>query len=80
MWYGKDENTPMGSGESGGIAPASAFSYFFENILTIDPGMQRKFNIPPAVHSKIIKGETFSYTDNSPLENSSRNIQDGIIF
>lgn len=80
VWYGKDDNTPMGSGESGGIAPASAFSYFFEKILTIDPGMQRKFNIPQGVHSKIIKGETFYYTDKSPLENSSSNIQEGIIF
>ena len=35
VWYGKDDNTPMGSGESGGIAPASAFSYFFEKILRL---------------------------------------------
>lgn len=80
VWYGKDDNTAMGSGESGGIAPASTFAYFFERILTIEPGLERKFAIPEGVRSRVIEGETIYYTDKSPLRYNPSQNQNGIIF
>lgn len=80
VWYGKDDNTPMGYSETGGVAPAPAFSYFFTKLLEIEPGLQRKFKEPSGVSSKIINGEKYFYTDESPLNQGRETIRDGIIF
>ncbi|RAX53279.1 PBP1A family penicillin-binding protein [Helicobacter sp. 11-8110] len=80
VWYGKDDNTAMGAGETGGIAPASTFAYFFERILTIDPGLEREFKIPEGVRSQVIEGEMIYYTDKSPLRYNPNKNQNGIIF
>lgn len=80
IWYGKDDNTPMGYSETGGVAPAPAFSYFFNKILEIDPGLERKFRIPQGVRSQSVDGERFYYTDDSPLKSAPRTNSDTIIF
>ncbi|WP_414146411.1 PBP1A family penicillin-binding protein [Helicobacter sp.] len=80
VWYGKDDNTPMGYSETGGVAPAPAFSYFFSNILEIDPGLERKFKIPQGVRSQNIDGEQFYYTDDSPIRSVPKVNHDTIIF
>lgn len=80
VWYGKDDNTPMGYSETGGIAPAPAFSYFFDKILEIDPGLERKFTIPQGVQSRIVEGERFYYTDESPIKYQPKVNHDTIIF
>lgn len=80
VWYGKDDNTPMGYSETGGVAGAPAFSYFFDKILEIEPGLPRKFEVPKGVGSKSIGGENFYYTEQSPLWNNQKTMQDEIIF
>ncbi|MDE5603918.1 MAG: PBP1A family penicillin-binding protein, partial [Helicobacter sp.] len=74
IWYGKDDNTSMGDSETGGVAAAPAFSYFFNKVLEIEPGLQRNFSIPDGVRSSVINGETYFYTDKTPL-NQNKNIQ-----
>ncbi|WP_299546763.1 PBP1A family penicillin-binding protein [uncultured Helicobacter sp.] len=80
IWYGKDDNTPMGYSETGGVAPAPAFSYFFNKILEIDPGLERKFRIPQGVYSQSVDGERFYYTDESPIRSVPKVNHDTIIF
>ncbi len=80
VWYGKDDNTEMGYSETGGVAPAPAFAYFFNKILEIDPGLERKFSIPKGVHSQMVNGEMIYYTDESPIKNTTIIHQDEIIF
>lgn len=80
VWYGKDDNTSMGYSETGGVAPAPAFSYFFNKILEIDPGLERKFKIPQGVHFQNIDGERFYYTNESPIRSTPKANHDTIIF
>ncbi|MDE5592229.1 MAG: PBP1A family penicillin-binding protein, partial [Helicobacter sp.] len=68
LWYGKDDNTPMGESETGGVAAAPAFSYFFNKLLQIEPGLTRKFHIPKGVRNITIDGKNFFYTDQTPLK------------
>ena len=70
----------MGYSETGGVAGAPAFSYFFDKILEIEPGLPRKFEVPKGVGSKSIGGENFYYTEQSPLWNNQKTMQDEIIF
>lgn len=80
VWYGKDDNTSMGDYETGGVAGAPAFSYFFRKILQIDPGLERKFKIPQGVYAQDLDGERFYYTDESPIRNAPKVNHDTIIF
>lgn len=80
VWYGKDDNTPMGYSETGGVAPASAFGYFFSKILEVDPGLERKFKAPDGVYSKIVNQQKMLYTDESPLVEQQKTYDDSIIF
>ena len=67
VWYGRDDNTPIGPTESGGIVSPPAFAYFFSKVLTFDPGISRKFKVPEGVGLKTLDYGDFYYTDNSPL-------------
>ncbi|MDA3968510.1 transglycosylase domain-containing protein [Helicobacter ibis] len=80
VWYGKDDNTPMGYSETGGVAPAPAFSYFFTKLLELEPGLPRKFKKPEGVGDKVINGERFLYTDRSPLKYKERETSSEILF
>lgn len=80
IWYGKDDNTSMGDSETGGVAAAPVFSYFFNRILEIDPGLQRNFNIPEGVRSSVINGEKYFYTDKTPLKHNQSIQNNEIIF
>lgn len=67
VWYGRDDNTPIGPNESGGIVSPPAFAYFFSKVLTFDPGISRKFKVPEGVKLKTLDYGDFYYTENSPL-------------
>ena len=67
VWYGRDDNTPIGPTESGGIVSPPAFAYFFSKVLTFDPGISRKFKVPEGVKLKTLDYGDFYYTENSPL-------------
>ncbi|PAF41156.1 PBP1A family penicillin-binding protein [Helicobacter sp. 11S03491-1] len=67
IWYGRDDNTPIGPRESGGVVSPPVFSYFMSNVLKIDPGLKRKFDIPEGVSKKTINGSIYYYTPTSKL-------------
>lgn len=67
VWYGRDDNTPIGPNESGGIVATPAFAYLFTQVLQFDPGIDRKFNIPSDVYQKTLDYGDFYYTQDSPL-------------
>nr|WP_233702019.1 PBP1A family penicillin-binding protein [Helicobacter enhydrae] len=82
VWYGRDDNTPIGKYESGGVVAPSAFAYFFRNLLKIQPGIKKTFDIPKGVFKKNIGGETYLYTNisNSSDQNKLDDIQQKLIF
>lgn len=82
VWYGRDDNTPIGPHESGGIVAPPAFAYFFSKVLTFDPGIARKFKIPEGVKSKTLDYGDFYYTDDSPLpiKRPAANIDEELLF
>lgn len=67
IWFGRDDNTPIGKNDSGGVISAPVFSHFISNILKIDPGLKRKFDTPECVNKKTIKGSEYYYTQTSKL-------------
>lgn len=82
VWYGRDDNSPIGKYESGGIVGPPAFAYFFKNLLKLEPGLKRDFDIPKGVYKKSINGEIFYYTKISNPSNSNKleSIQQKPIF
>ncbi|PAF52156.1 PBP1A family penicillin-binding protein [Helicobacter sp. 13S00477-4] len=76
IWYGRDDNTPIGPKESGGIVSPPVFSYFISNVLKIDPGLKRKFDIPEGVAKKTINKSDYYYTHTSKLPDNK--VQDTI--
>ncbi|TLD97856.1 PBP1A family penicillin-binding protein [Helicobacter jaachi] len=67
VWYGRDDNTPIGPHESGGVVAPPAFAYLFSKVLTFDPAITRKFKVPEGVRLKTLDYGDFYYTDDSPL-------------
>lgn len=68
VWYGNDDNKPMGKRETGGRTAAPAFSYFYKNWMKLHPEIPRKFVEPKNVfHQKFNgKDEVFTKTSNVP--------------
>lgn len=72
VWYGRDDNTPLGNKEGGAITSAPVFAYFYERLLQIEPGLKRNFVVPNGVYSDIKDGERYYYTDvSAPKETDS---------
>lgn len=69
VWYGRDDNTPIGPAESGGVVAPPAFKYLFSEIQKFDPSktQNRRFKPPEGVKQKTIDYGEFYYTDSSPL-------------
>lgn len=82
VWYGRDDNTSIGKYESGGVVAPPAFAYFFSNLLKIEPGLKREFDIPEGIYKRSMRGETYLYTRTSNPSNSNKleNIQQKPIF
>ena len=82
VWYGRDDNTPIGPNESGGIVAPPAFAYFFSKVLTFDPGITRRFKVPEGVRQKTLDYGDFYYTDNSPIPTKTPivNLDEDILF
>lgn len=82
IWYGRDDNTPIGAKETGGVIAAPVFADFFTNLLKIEPGLKRNFDIPEGVYKRSIKGDTFYYTETSkiPKHVKENNINDTLLY
>ncbi len=66
VWYGNDNNTPLGKGMSGGRVSAPVFKHFYTELLKIHPELKRKFYIPKGVKYFIFKGKKELFTTKSP--------------
>jgi len=75
VWFGRDNNRPLGKGGTGGAISAPAFSYFFNRLYTtLYPDLPREFEVPDGVYNMRNGIMTELYTDISPLptkENTS---------
>jgi len=63
VWFGRDNNKPIGKKETGGRAAAPAFRYFFESYLKLHPETKREFDVPTGVMRTKIAGKTVLFTD-----------------
>ncbi|MDD3325060.1 MAG: PBP1A family penicillin-binding protein [Sulfurospirillaceae bacterium] len=82
-WFGKDDNTPMKRGETGGRAAGPSFRHFVTKYIELHPETTRNFRIPQGVYEKKIDGENQYFTDKSPLSSSNvqkQNEENGLIF
>ena len=77
VWYGNDDNKPMGKRETGGRTAAPAFAYFYRNWLKLHPEIQRDFVKPKNVFTQNFNGkkEVFTQTSNIPKHEMNLEIQ-----
>jgi len=70
VWFGRDNNRPIGkgaTGATGGAIAGPAFSYFFKKLYRLYPNLPRKFEVPEGVYNMRDGVRTELYTDISPL-------------
>ena len=72
VWFGRDNNHPIGRHATGGSISAPAFAKFYSYLLKLEPKIEKKFYIPKGVHRGVINGRSELYTDISPLPNIKR--------
>ncbi|MEA3315195.1 MAG: PBP1A family penicillin-binding protein [Campylobacterota bacterium] len=87
VWFGNDDNKPMGRRETGGRTAAPAFKYFYERYLNIHPEIQREFIKPNDVfeHTFNNKEEIFTQISNIPFKQKdgsikNQDINNSIVF
>jgi penicillin-binding protein 1A len=82
VWYGKDNNAPMGKREVGGIAAAPVVGEIFRYILEIHPETKRKFYIPKGVKFATFgdKKEIFTSISKLPKANSEKSEKEEILL
>ena len=76
VWFGRDNNKPIGRSATGGAIAAPAFAYFYKNLLKIYPETKRTFDIPQGVYRGKYNGKTELYTEISPLPDSKKKHDD----
>ena len=76
VWFGRDNNKPIGRGATGGAIAAPAFAYFYKNLLKVYPETKRTFDIPQGVFRGKYEGKTELYTEISPLPDSKKKHDD----
>ena len=66
VWFGNDDNKPLGKRMSGGRVSAPVFKYFYKEFLKLHPERKRTFYIPKGVKTFIIDGKKELFTKISP--------------
>lgn len=69
VWFGRDNNKPIGKRATGGVLSAPAFAYYYRELIKLYPNTKRIFDRPDGVMTGIIDGDTELYTKYSPLPN-----------
>ena len=72
VWFGRDDNKPIGHGATGGATAAPAFAYYYKKLLEIYPETKRTFDIPQDVFRGEYKGKSELYTEHSPLPSQKK--------
>ncbi len=71
VWFGRDNNKPIGRGATGGAVAAPAFAYYYKKLLSQYPELKRKFDVPEGVYVGEYEGRKELYTKISPLPKKS---------
>ena len=69
VWYGRDNNKPIGHRATGGSVSAPVFAYFYKKLIKLKPAIPRRFWIPKGVKIGEFEGKKELYTKLSPLPN-----------
>ncbi len=77
VWFGRDNNKPIGRKATGGALAAPAFAYYFRELLKIYPKTKRTFDKPDGVYSGVTDGIRELYTAISPLPTNKSVTTDG---
>ncbi len=82
IWFGRDDNTPIGKGASGGVVSAPVYSYFMRNILAIEPSLKRKFDVPKGLRKEIVDKIPYYSTPNSitPTPQKTDDSEEPLLF
>ncbi|GAA6981344.1 transglycosylase domain-containing protein [Helicobacter pylori] len=82
IWFGRDDNTPIGKGATGGVVSAPVYSYFMRNILAIEPSLKRKFDVPKGLHKEIVDKIPYYSTPNSitPTPQKTDDSEEPLLF
>ncbi len=72
VWFGRDNNRPIGRGATGGAVAAPAFAYYYKHLLTLYPKLKRTFDIPEGVFIGEYEGKKELYTKTSPLPKAQK--------
>lgn len=67
VWFGRDDNKPIGKGATGGAIAAPAFAAYYKKLLQLYPDTKRTFDIPAGVFRGEYEGKSELYTKHSPL-------------
>jgi len=67
VWFGRDNNKPIGRGATGGATAAPAFAYYYKKLLELYPETKRSFDIPQGVFRSEYEGKSELYTEISPF-------------
>ncbi len=70
VWFGRDDNRPIGQDGTGGIIAAPAFAYYYKKLLQYYPNTPRVFKKPEGLFEGIANGKSELYTSISPLPRS----------
>jgi len=74
VWFGRDNNRPIGRGATGGATAAPAFAYYYAHLLKLYPDIKRVFDMPEGVFVGEYEGRKELYTKTSPLPKSEKQI------
>ncbi|MGB3750274.1 MAG: PBP1A family penicillin-binding protein [Arcobacteraceae bacterium] len=75
VWYGNDDNKPMGRRETGGRTAGPAFAYFYRNWIKLHPEIDRKFIQPKEVFTQKLNGKDEVFTDTSDVPKNEMNLE-----
>jgi penicillin-binding protein 1A len=70
VWFGNDDNKPMGRKETGGRTAGPAFSYFYKHWMELHPEIPRKFEKPKKVKERRFNNKVEYFTTLSPMPQS----------
>ena len=72
VWFGRDNNKPIGRGATGGGIAAPVFADYYKGLLKHYPEIKKTFDRPKGVYEGIYEGKKELYTDISPLPVKSK--------
>jgi len=76
VWFGRDNNKPIGRSATGGAIAAPAFAYYYEKLLELYPETKRSFDIPQGVFRGEYDGKSELYTEQSPFPIIKQTVQE----